>query len=228
MYSYCPQQWVSDRLVEQNIKLVHKQASAIARKTREPYEDLLQEGVCGLLRAIKRFQPDKGYQFSTYATPFIYGRISQYLRDKGNTIKMPRTLYELAPREQRIRRELEVELGRSPTDREVADRMAVAEIYVKELKQAKRSTGIVSLDLPVANGDGQIALGEAIAASESRDTDLMQLLEKLEPGDRDLFWAVFVEERPKKHLARQLGKSTHWLNQRIQEGLVTLREAALV
>lgn len=225
MYAYYPQSWIRDRLVSQNIKLVHKITNQAARRTKEPYDDLLQEGVCGLMRAIARFEPDKGYRFSTFATPFIYGRISQYLRDRGNTIRMPRTLYELAPREQRIRRELELEFGRSPTDREVADRMAVGVGYIKELKEARRNTGMVSLDIPVSDGDGRVCLGDAIAATEQPD-GVMQLLDRLEPSDRALFVAIYLEEKPKKHVAREMGRSVNWVSQRLEEGLRLLREAA--
>lgn len=225
MYAYCPHQWIRDRLVEQNIKLVHKIANQAAGKTREPYEDLLQEGICGLLRAIDRFKLDKGCQFSTFATPFISGKISHYLRDRSSAIRMPRTLYELAPREQRIRKELELELERSPTDREVADRMAVGVGYIRDLKEARRNTGLVSLDIPVSDGDGCIRLGDAIASSDQPD-EVMQLLGKLEPGDRALFIAVYLEDRPKKHVAREIGRSVHWVNQRLQDGLNLLRETA--
>ncbi|HEY9749238.1 MAG TPA: sigma-70 family RNA polymerase sigma factor [Allocoleopsis sp.] len=224
MYRYYPQQWISDRLVTQNLKLVHKVTHQAARKTSEPYEDLLQEGIYGLMRAIARFNVDEGTQFSTFAMPYIRGRISQYLRDKGNSIKTPRTLYELAPREQRVRHALQQELGRSPLDREVAERMDVEVSQIKELKEAKRNTGVVSLDLPVSDGDGRISLGEAIAATEQPEQSVWQLLDKLEPSDRAIFYAIYVEEKPKKHVAAALGRSTNWVSQRLQAGLSLLRE----
>jgi RNA polymerase primary sigma factor len=109
-------------LVERNLRLV----ISVAKRYRGmglPFEDLIQEGNLGLLRAVQRFDPELGHRFSTYATWWIRQAVSRALADKGRTIRLPVHAGEKMRKTTRTSNELSAELGREPTDEEVAQRL---------------------------------------------------------------------------------------------------------
>src|SRR5947208_17116435 len=114
-----------DRLVELHLPLVEY----LARRFRgrgEPLEDLIQVASLGLLKAIDRFDSDRGVEFSTYATPTIVGELKRYFRDKGWAIRVPRRLQELRLSLTAATAELTQELGRAPTVAELSDRLGLS------------------------------------------------------------------------------------------------------
>jgi RNA polymerase sigma-B factor len=111
-----------DALVHLHLPLVEHCARRF-RNRGEPFEDLVQVGTIGLIKSIDRFDADRGVEFSTYATPTIIGEIKRYFRDKGWAIRVPRRLQELRMQIGSATAELTQALGRSPTPRELADRI---------------------------------------------------------------------------------------------------------
>ena len=109
-----------DGLVHLHLPLVEHCARRF-RNRGEPHEDLVQVGTIGLIKAIDRFETDRGVEFSTYATPTIIGEIKRYFRDKGWAIRVPRRLQELRMQIGTATAELTQKLGRSPTPRELAE-----------------------------------------------------------------------------------------------------------
>ena len=91
----------------------------------EPLDDLVQVGTIGLIKSVDRFDTDRGVEFSTYATPTIIGEIKRYFRDKGWAIRVPRRLQELRMSISSVTGDLSQELGRSPTPREIAEKIGV-------------------------------------------------------------------------------------------------------
>src|SRR3954447_25409415 len=111
-----------EALVRLHLPLVEHCARRF-RNRGEPLEDLVQVGTIGLIKSIDRFDVDRGVEFSTYATPTIIGEIKRYFRDKGWAIRVPRRLQELRMQIGTATAELTQSLGRSPTPRELADRI---------------------------------------------------------------------------------------------------------
>src|SRR5215469_4887264 len=112
---------IRDELIVSHLNLVRFLALKFVNRG-EPLDDLVQVGSVGLLKAIDRFEPDRGVEFTTYATPTIVGEIKRYFRDKGWAVKVPRRLQELNLAVNRASERLTIEFGRSPTVRELADR----------------------------------------------------------------------------------------------------------
>jgi RNA polymerase primary sigma factor len=123
------------RLVEKNLRLV----VTVAKKYRGmglPFEDLIQEGNVGLIKAVDKFDPERGYKFSTYAVWWIRQAVQRAVADKGRTIRIPVHMGEKMRKVVRAHNELSAELGRHPVDKEVAQRLGWA---VEEVSNVKRA-----------------------------------------------------------------------------------------
>lgn len=138
-----------DELVVAHLNLVRFLAVKFANRG-EPLDDLVQVGTVGLLKAIDRFEVDRGVEFTTYATPTIVGEIKRYFRDKGWAVKVPRRLQELNLAVNRASDKLAIELGRSPTVAELATHLNATEEEILEAQELGQAYNLLSLDSEVS------------------------------------------------------------------------------
>ena len=201
-----------DELIMSHLNLVRFLASKFKNRG-EPLDDLIQVGTIGLIKAIDRFDPSRGLEFTTYATPTILGEIKRHFRDKGWSIRVPRRLQELSAKVNQATDELTKELQRSPSTEEVAAKLGVS---VDEVLEAMESSGAYS-SVPLEAGSSDEEVGPAIidhyasvdenlAASDDRMV-IEDTIRDFSPREREVIRMRFVEGLTQVEIARRLGVS---------------------
>src|SRR5688572_7385465 len=154
-----------DDLVHLHLSLVEHCARRF-RNRGEPYEDLVQVGTIGLIKAVDRFETDRGVEFSTYATPTVIGEIKRHFRDKGWAIRVPRRLQELRMQIGGATGELTQKLGRSPTPRELAEAIGCTVEEVMEGIESSNAYSTLSLDASDSSDDGPPSMLDTLGVDD--------------------------------------------------------------
>jgi RNA polymerase sigma-B factor len=180
----------------------------------EPLEDIVQVGYIGLLQAIERFEPQRGLEFSTFATPTIVGEIKRYFRDKSWAVKVPRRLQETMQRADLAQQRLQGRLGRQPSVQEIAKELELEPeevLAAMEASPAQRTIPFESTG-PAQDEDG-LQLTERLGLDDQNldKVELQDLLDQamrhLTPRERRIMYLRFVDELPQAEVAKRLGIS---------------------
>ena len=197
----------------------------------QPLEDLVQVGSIGLIKAIDRFDIERGVELSTYATPTILGEIKRYFRDKGWAVKVPRALQDLNVRLNRVIEHMTVELQRSPTIAELAVSTQVSEEEVVEALESGRAYSSISI---FAGGGGEdeesLELLDCLGQDEQA-YDLVEqrrmlapAMERLDPRERLILHLRFFEGMTQTQVAARIGISQMHVSRLIRKSIDSLRE----
>ncbi|MCF2529956.1 RNA polymerase sigma factor SigF [Yinghuangia soli] len=223
---------IRDRLVEMHLPLVEHLARRF-RNRGEPLDDLVQVATIGLIKSVDRFDPDRGVEFSTYATPTIVGEIKRHFRDKGWAVRVPRRLQELRLALTAATAELSQRNGRSPTVGELAVQLGISEEEVLEGLESANAYSTLSLDVPDTDDESPAVadtLGsedEALEGVEYRES-LKPLLEQLPPREKRILLLRFFGNMTQSQIAQEVGISQMHVSRLLARTLAQLRERLLV
>jgi RNA polymerase sigma-B factor len=234
-YRQRPSVHLRNRLVNLNMGLVRKVAHRLAHQCAEPYEDLEQCGYLGLITAIERFDPSQGYAFSSFAVPYIRGEILHFLRDRANTVRIPRRWQQLSRDGEKARQALALELGRQPNEQEIATALAVDLDEWRSVKLASSNRIPLSLNAKVPSGshqqaDSAMTLGDTLMdvrchiwqGNEEERIELQQALSQLEEKTREMIESVFLHQLSRQEVAQRIGVSPVTVTRRIKKGIEEL------
>jgi RNA polymerase sigma-B factor len=224
---------IRDRLVRMHLPLVEHLARRF-RNRGEPLDDLTQVATIGLIKSVDRFDPQRGVEFSTYATPTIIGEIKRHFRDKGWAVRVPRRLQELRLSLTAATSELSQRNGRSPTVAELAAHLGLTEEEVLEGLESANAYSTLSLDVPESGDDESPAVAdslgsedEALEGVEYRES-LKPLLEQLPAREKRILLLRFFGNMTQSQIADEIGISQMHVSRLLARTLAQLRDKLLV
>lgn len=202
-----------EQIVMSHMNLVRFLANKFKNRG-EPLDDLMQVGYLGLLKAIDRFDPERGLEFTTFATPTILGEIKRHFRDKGWSVRVPRRLQELSSKVNQATDTLTNQLQRSPTIDEIAEYLDATVEEVLEAMESSSAYTSISLETPTgSDGDDAPSIMDRYATEDSalNFTDDRLVIEEamrgFSPREREIVELRFIEGLTQVEIAERLGIS---------------------
>lgn len=218
-----------NELVMSHLNLVRFLASKFKNRG-EPLDDLVQVGTIGLIKAIDRFDPERGLEFTTYATPTILGEIKRHFRDKGWSVRVPRRLQELSSKVNQATDELTKELQRTPSTEEVAAKLGVTVEEVLEAMESSSAYSSVPLEAGGSDDDDAPAIidhyasvDQDLAASDDRMV-IEDTIKEFSPREQEVIRMRFNENLTQVEIAKRLGVSQVQVSRLLRRTLKKLQE----
>lgn len=213
---------VRDELVTLHLPLVRHLARRYAHRG-EPFEDLVQVGTEGLIKAVDRYDPDRGTSLASLAVPTIVGEIKRHFRDRTWAAHVPRRLQELYVRVCRETDTLTAALGRTPTVPELAAALDVSEHDVLEAMGAGHAYAADPLESPAGGGADLVGADDAALATVDDRQPLLPALQSLPPQEQHVVVRRFFHERSQADIAHELGVSQMQVSRLLARALDRLR-----
>lgn len=211
-------------------------ARGLARRydrSSEPFDDLLQVAMLGLLKAIDRFDVSRGNAFASFAVPTVLGEMRRYFRDSGWGVHVPRSLQERTLKVSEAQDQLTRDRGRAPTVSELATYLEISVEEVGEALQTARVYDVMSLDAPRLSEDGEShSYGESIGQIDGRyelvelDASISSALDQIPERERHILHMRFVEELTQTEIAKRVGISQMQVSRLLRRSLDRIRAVA--
>jgi RNA polymerase sigma-B factor len=221
-------QALRDQVIEAFLPLAQHLANRFGGRG-EPIEDLVQTATVGLIKAVDKFDPERGVEFAAYAIPTIIGEIKRHFRDRTWDIRVPRRLQELRLSISEATSTLLQDLGRSPTVADIAVHLGLSEEEVLEGLEGARAYNAVSLSAPASDGDRATELGDLIGADDG-EFELAELRVALGPAmaalderEQRILTLRFYGNMTQSQIAEQVGVSQMHVSRLLARALAKLR-----
>ena len=206
-----------NRLVEAHLNLVRQQAARFAKASSVCFDDLFQEGCFGLCDAVQRYQPQRGYAFSTYAVTLIRGQMQHYLRDRHHLIRSPWRLRQLLSRSDQLQQKRQ-QAGLPPLNQQAQARSLGCRVERLQMAlQLRQALNLRSFDAAPEGTAFEPTDQRPTPEARLAEAEIEEWLEQQTAEDQILLRGVMHERRSQRQLARQLGWPPCRVNRRLQQ-----------
>jgi RNA polymerase sigma-B factor len=219
-----------DALIERFLPLARKLARRYGQSS-EPYEDLVQVASLGLVKAVERFDPDRGFAFSSFAVPTIVGELKRYFRDTAWALHVDRGAQERARRISDGQQKLSTQTGRIPTVDELAQYLEISQEEVLDGLQTAEAYGAISLDAPLSGEEDEDATRlDAIGQEDDRlelvdeQATIFAAAQHLPGREREILYLRFGEDLTQSEIADRVGVSQMQVSRLLRRSLQRLRD----
>ncbi len=218
-------------LIERFLPLARSLARRYERGS-EPLEDLVQVASVALVKAIDRYDPARGYAFSSFAVPTIAGELKRHFRDQTWMVRPPRGIQEVTLRVEGALARLTQQLDRSPTTSELAEAVGVSDEAVLEAMQARSARGALSLHAPQGEPGEAMSLQDTLGAEDpdieraEQRAELGRLMNAVSPRAREILRMRFEEDMTQAEIGAAIGISQMQVSRILRQTIAQLREAA--
>jgi RNA polymerase sigma-B factor len=219
------------RLIERFLPLARSLARRYERGS-EPLEDLVQVASVALVKAIDRYDPARGYAFSSFAVPTIAGELKRHFRDQTWMVRPPRGIQEATLRVEGALARLTQQLDRSPTTGELAEAVGVGDEEILEAMQARSARGALSLHAPQGEPGDAMCLGDTLGAEDpdieraEQRAELDRLMTEVSPRAREMLRMRFEEDMTQAEIGAAIGISQMQVSRILRQTITQLRAAA--